>query len=86
MKFKVIWDKKAREFLKKQDKQISSRVVKKVDKIRKDPIKFLEPLVSIKSYKLRVGNYRVIIDVDWEKRILFVVLIDHRKRIYKRSR
>ena len=84
MKFTVIWDKKAREFLRKQDKHISSRIVKKVDKIREDPIKYIEPLVSVKSYKLRVEDYRVIMDVDWEKKILFILLIDHRKRIYKR--
>jgi mRNA-degrading endonuclease RelE of RelBE toxin-antitoxin system len=46
-------------------------------------MQYLEPLIAIKSYKLRVGDYRVIIDADWKNKILYVLLIDHRKRIYK---
>jgi len=83
MTFEVRWDKKVMDFLRKQDKSIASRIVKKVDGISKEPMQHLEPLVSIKSYKLRVGSYRVIIDVDWENKILYVLLADHRKRIYK---
>jgi len=32
--------------------------------------------------KLRVGNYRIIIDVEEETKVLFVEKIGHRKNIY----
>jgi mRNA interferase RelE/StbE len=83
MAFEVRWDKKAVHFLRKQDISISNRIVNKVDLIKENPAQHLEPLIAVKSYKLRVGDYRVIMDVDWKDKILFVLLIDHRKRIYK---
>ena len=83
MTFEIRWDKKVRDFLRKQDKSVSHRIVKKMDEIRNEPMQYLEPLFSIKAYKLRVGDYRVIIDVNWKNKILFILLIDHRKRIYK---
>jgi len=84
MTFEIIWDTDARKFLKKLTKKIASRIVRKVDFIRDNPEDYLEPVKQTNSYKLRVGDYRVIIDIDWENEILFVLLVDHRKRIYKR--
>lgn len=36
-------------------------------------------------FKLRIGDYRALIDVDTSKRVLFVRHLDHRKRIYKKK-
>ncbi len=84
MAFEIIWDTDARKFLRKLDSKIASRIVRKVDFIRDHPQDYLEPVKQTNSYKLRVGDYRVIIDIDWENEISFVLLVDHRKRIYKR--
>jgi mRNA interferase RelE/StbE len=35
------------------------------------------------KFKLRVGDYRVIYSVDFEKKIITVHLIGHRSEIYK---
>ncbi|MFA6273264.1 MAG: type II toxin-antitoxin system RelE/ParE family toxin [Candidatus Paceibacterota bacterium] len=34
-------------------------------------------------YKFRVGDYRVIYKIDWSKKIVLVVAIGHRSKIYK---
>ena len=84
MTFEIIWDPDVRKFLKKLNRKLASRIFRKVDFIRENPQDYLEHVKQTNSYKLRVGYYRVIIDVDWENEILFVLLVDHRKRIYKR--
>jgi len=84
MTFEIRWDKKAVEFLRKLDRSISKRIVQKVDEIRSDPKRYLEPLKEVGGYKLRVGDHRVIIDVNWNTKTIFVLLIGHRKKIYKR--
>ena len=84
MIFEIRWDERVVEFLRKLDRPISRRIVQKVDGIKSDPKRYLEPLREAKGYKLRVGDYRVIIDVDWDAKIIFVLLVGHRKKIYKR--
>ena len=84
--FEIRWDKKAVEFLRKLNRSVSRRIVKKVDEMRCDPNRYLEPLREVSVYKLRVGDYRVIVDVDRKQKIIFVLLIGHRRKIYKRLR
>ena len=83
MIYEIIWDDKARDFLRKIHKVEAQRIIKKVNSIVSDPRHYLETLVEIKSYKLRIGDYRALIDMDENKKTLSVVLIGHRKDIYK---
>lgn len=83
MDYEIVWDDKARDFLRKIHKEDAKRIVKKVNSIVVDPKHYLETLVEIKSYKLRVGDYRALIDLDENKKTLSVVLIGHRREIYK---
>ena len=34
-------------------------------------------------YKFRIGDYRVIYKIDWDEKVIFVVAIGHRSKIYK---
>ena len=83
MSYEIIWDKKALDFLRKIHKDDAKRVIKKVNSIVDDPKHYLETLAEIKSYKLRIGDYRALIDLNEDKKTLSVVLIGHRKDIYK---
>ena len=35
------------------------------------------------KYKLRVSRYRIIYEFDYEKKIIWIVTIDHRKDVYR---
>ena len=48
-----------------------------------DPFRYFEKLVTKDYYKLRVGDYRVIADIDKNKVKILVLFIGHRKNIYK---
>ncbi len=83
MAFEIHWDKKAREFLRKMDKSAAAQIIKRVDLIKDNPLPFLEPLTGIKSFKLRAGDYRLILDINWQAALIEIRMIDHRSRIYK---
>jgi len=83
MIYEIQWDEKARDFLRKLHPEDAQRIIKKVNSITEDPRHYLETLVDISSYKLKVGDYRVLIDIDESAKIISVVLIGHRKDIYK---
>ena len=36
----------------------------------------------VADYRLRIGNYRVLFDVNWEKKEIFILKIGHRRDIY----
>lgn len=58
-------------------------IIKKVEEIKINPIRYLERLKRINAFKLRIGDYRVVIDVDQNKKELTVLTMGHRKNIYK---
>jgi len=60
------------------------RIVKKVNSIVDFPEHYLEELVELKAYKLRVGDYRLIIDLDKNNKTISIVFIGHRKNVYDR--
>ncbi|MBI5803125.1 type II toxin-antitoxin system RelE/ParE family toxin [Candidatus Pacearchaeota archaeon] len=82
MSYRIVWDKKPKEFLEKLQRAISSRIYKKVNELTENPFRFLEHYEG-EGYKLRVGDYRVLIDVDTSNKILNILKIGHRKNIYK---
>ena len=83
MTYSVKLSKNAEKFLDKLPKNIALRILNKLEEIKDNPFHYLEHYEG-ESYKLRVGDYRALIDVDFEKKILFVRIIDERGRIYKR--
>ena len=83
MSFSIEWDEKALSFLKKLPKNISERIFNKVESIKENPFHFLEHYEG-EYYKLRIGDYRALIDINFEKKVLIVQVLDKRGRIYKR--
>ena len=57
---------------------------KVLERIRIRPESFVTKLVGDPGFRLRVGEYRIIIDIDKEKLLILVIKIGHRSRIYKR--
>jgi len=84
MAFKIEWSQLAEKELSKLPKEIASRIVRKVDSIKENPFHFLEHYEGEKVYKLRVGDYRILIDVDFSNKILKIQVIGPRYNIYKR--
>ena len=82
--YQLIFEKRALEELNKLDKQIKERIWKKLQDCKEEPFRFLESLIEIKGFKLRVGNYRVIIDVDFKEQKLTIIKVGHRKNVYER--
>ena len=37
---------------------------------------------SVAEYRLRIGNYRVLFDVSWERQEIHILKIGHRRNIY----
>jgi len=62
---------------------VSARIIKKVKEMKDDSFHYLEHYEEGDVYKLRIGDYRALIDVDFLNQILKVRVVGHRRNIYK---
>jgi mRNA interferase RelE/StbE len=59
------------------------RIVAALKRIRIRPGAHVKKLVGEKAYRLRVGGYRMIMDIFEDKLIILVLTVGHRKNVYK---
>ena len=79
--YNIEWKESVLKDLQKLDKSIASRIYKKVGELSKDPSsKDIQKLRGFDSYRLRIGDYRVIFDI--EKNNIIILKVGHRKNIY----
>ena len=85
MSFTIHVHKDVEAFLSKLDRYLAHRIRKRLERLKENPFRFLEHYESkdITLFKFRIGDYRALVDIDLEKRIVSVRHLDHRKRIYK---
>jgi mRNA interferase RelE/StbE len=81
--FEIKWDKKAKEELEKLDNFLAQRIIKKIGEIAENPFPHVKKLKGVPYFRLRVGDYRVILDIDNSIKILLVLKLGHRKNIYE---
>ncbi|MBP1988380.1 type II toxin-antitoxin system RelE family toxin [Halolamina salifodinae] len=80
----VEYTEQALDHLDALDPQVADRVLNKVDEATEWTDHRLEPLSGYPDYKLRVGDYRVIVDWDRGNDVLVVEAVGHRRNGYDR--
>ena len=84
MSYEIIFTDTSRKQFKKLEKDVQERIIKALERIRIRPEVHVKKLVGDPGYRLRVGEYRAIIDIEKDKLIILVIKIGHRKNIYKK--
>lgn len=73
----------AKSQLAKLDRQSAKRIDKKLREIAPDPFQYVSKLAGLEFYKLRVGDYRVLMSIQRGNLIIMVIEIRHRRNAYK---
>jgi mRNA-degrading endonuclease RelE of RelBE toxin-antitoxin system len=82
MTYQIEFSNQATKFIRNLQEDIKERIKIKFKEVSIDPFRFLEHYEGDSCYKLRIGGFRALIDVDFEGKILFVRVFDKRGRIY----
>jgi len=82
MKYEVRWTENALNSLKKLSRDVSKRIIEKVEEISEDPFRYVKKLKGFPLYSLRVGVYRAILSIEAKNLVVFVVEVGHRRKIY----
>ncbi|MDG6218911.1 MAG: type II toxin-antitoxin system RelE/ParE family toxin [Candidatus Thermoplasmatota archaeon] len=83
MSYEITFTDTSRRQFRKLEKDVQERIIKALERIRIRPESYVKKLVGDPGYKLRVGDYRVILDIQKSELIILVIKIGHRKNIYK---
>lgn len=82
--YELIYSLSALKQLEKIEKDIQKRIISALERLRIRPEAHgIKKLVGIPGYRFRVGDYRVILDIDNNKLIILILKIGHRKNIYE---
>jgi mRNA interferase RelE/StbE len=75
-------EKNAENFLKKLQKKDAEIILNKIYSIRENPFRYLKRLQGEKLWRLRIGDYRVVVDVIISMNKMIIIRIGHRKNVY----
>ncbi len=81
MVWQVVWSEKSVKQLKKLDKKNARIIRDRVLDIRDDPYKTTNRLVNVDLYSLRIGKYRIILDLKREQLIIFALCCQKRSHL-----
>ncbi|MCL4377149.1 MAG: type II toxin-antitoxin system RelE/ParE family toxin [Actinobacteria bacterium] len=83
MSYKLLYTKTAYNDIKKLDRIAKKRIGKKIEEYSKDPLLNSKKLTNstIGTYRWRIGNYRVVFDLD--NKNIVILRVGHRREIYK---
>ena len=83
MNYTIKWTPKSTKILRKLPKDVALRIWDKTEKLKESPFRYLEHYEG-NGYKFRIGEYRLLIDVDFKNNVLIVRVFDKRGKIYGR--
>ena len=82
--YRVIFTKSVKKDFRKIPKIEASKILNEIKELAKNPRSSkTKKLKGEKLYRLRVGNYRVIYDIQDNLMLIFVVKLGHRSDIYR---
>ncbi len=82
MTYEIIFSDNAFKQLKKMEKNVQERIIAALERIRIRPEAYVTKLVGDIGFKLRVGDYRILMDIENKELRILVLKISHRKKIY----
>jgi mRNA interferase RelE/StbE len=85
MKFAVTYSRRATRFCKQSPKVLDRRLSRRIEELQKDPVPHDSKRVQgakERLFRVRVGDYRVLYEVDYESSRIGIVNIDKRSRVF----
>ncbi|MCI4363126.1 MAG: type II toxin-antitoxin system RelE/ParE family toxin [Thermoplasmata archaeon] len=82
MPFEIIWSDSAARQLQKLDRQVGRRIFDKVGELSHEPFRNVRRLTGAPYFRLRVGDYRVILRIREEELEVLVLKVGPRESVY----
>ncbi len=80
--YEILFHERAKKQLKKLPFEIQERILAVLGRLKVSPHNHVKRLVGTPYFRARAGDYRIILDIQDKKLIVFVLELGHRKNIY----
>jgi mRNA interferase RelE/StbE len=84
LRYTIIWSPQAERTLRKLERSVAKRIFEAVSKLESNPHRRLRKLVNSPWYRMRVGDYRVIVGIEGERLTILVLRVDKREVAYRK--
>ena len=82
MSYRVLLHPKAARFLEKANASVRDQVKQGLRDLENSPERRGERLKHSQFWRIRVGDYRAIYEIDEEKKTVIILFIGHRRDVY----
>jgi len=81
--YKIIYTKRAAKDISKLDSETKDRIRVSLERYAEAPLRYAKKMVepAFGTYRFRVGDYRIIFDIEENK--IIVLRVGHRREIYR---
>jgi len=81
--YDIEFSKNAQKQFYKLERSVQLRIISTIERIRIRPYPHVKKLIGGPYFRLRVGEYRVILDIKKNKLMIFIIEVGHRRKVYK---
>jgi len=76
------FEKRAGHDFEKLEANVYRRIWDKLQEAKLNPLHFFEKLTESDYFKLRIGDWRVMVDIDDSTKTITVLKVGHRRNVY----
>jgi mRNA interferase RelE/StbE len=82
--YKIVFTRRAAKDISKLDPETKEKIGDALRRYCKDPLNYARKMIdpSLGSYRFRIGDYRVIFDIEGDE--IVVLRVGHRREIYRK--
>ena len=81
--YEIIFSDNALKQLRQLETHVQEKVIKALERIKIRPQAYVKKLTDDPAFSLRIGAYRVLMDIDNNKLLILVIKVAHRRNVYK---
>lgn len=81
--YTIVFSKQAEKFLPTLEQMYKERLRVTFDQLRKDPFTYKKIQGGIHLYRIRIGTYRIIYEIDQNNRRIHVLRVERRSKVYQ---
>ena len=84
MNYRIVWSIQASKQMERLDRSVAKRIHEKIGQLYQNPERYVEKLVRYPYYRLRVGDYMVILGIQNEIVRILILKVGHRGNVLER--